>query len=129
MEAKEKFEMEFILKTSSKVLDNMISTPSGLSEWFADNVNIKDDIFTFIWGGSEEEARLINKKTNSKVRWQWIEDEEDGIDSYFEMKYELDPMTKSVILTITDFAESDEIDESKQLWESQIDKLKRTLGA
>ena len=126
---KEKFELEYLLKTSVKVLDNMISTPSGLSEWFADDVNIKDDIYTFIWDSSEEEARLLTKKSNSKVKWKWLEDEEDEIDSYFELRYEVDPMTKAVILSITDFAESDEVDESKRLWDQQISELKRVLGA
>ena len=126
---KQKYEQEYLLKTSIKVLDNMVATPSGLSEWFADDVNIKDDVFTFIWDGSEEEARLISKKNNAKVRWQWIEDEEDDIDSYFELRYEVDPMTKSVILTITDFAEEDELEESQRLWEQQITNLKRVLGA
>ena len=126
---KEKFELEYLLKTSVKVLDNMISTPSGLSEWFADDVNIKDDVYTFIWDGSEEEARLLTKKTNSKVKFKWIDDEEDGIDSYFEVRYEVDPMTKAVVVTITDFAEPDEIEEAKRLWEQQITELKRVLGA
>lgn len=127
--AKEKYELEYLLKTSVKVLDNMISTPSGLSEWFADDVNIKDDVYTFFWDGSEEDARLISKKNNSKVKWQWTEDEEDGIESYFELRYEVDPMTKSVILTITDFAEEDEMEEAQRLWEQQISDLKRVLGA
>jgi hypothetical protein len=129
MEEREKYEMDFLLKTSIKSLDNMVSTPSGLSEWFADDVNIKDDIYTFIWDGSEEEARLISKKNNSKVRWQWIEDEEEGLDTYFELRYEIDPMTKSVILTLTSFAEPDEVEESRFLWEGQINQLKRKLGA
>lgn len=129
MTDKQKFELEFLLRTSSKVLDNMVSTPSGLSEWFADDVNIKDDVYTFIWDGSEEEARLLTKKSNSKVKWRWIEDEEDDSDAYFEIRYEVDPMTKSVILTVTDFAEEDEIEEAKRLWDNQINSLKRTLGA
>jgi hypothetical protein len=126
---KEKIELEYLLKTSIKVLDNMLSTPSGLSEWFAEDVNIKDDVYTFIWDGSEEEARLVTKKTNAKVKWRWIEDEEDGSDSYFELRYEVDPMTKAVILSITDFAEADELDEATRLWDQQISELKRVLGA
>lgn len=127
MADKEKFELEYLLKTSPKVLDNMISTPGGLSEWFADDVNVKDDIYTFIWDGSEEEARLITKKNGSKVKWKWIEDDE--IDSYFEFRYEVDPMTKAVVLTITDYAEPSEMDEIKRLWDNQIGELKRLLGA
>jgi hypothetical protein len=123
------FELEFLLKTSPKVLENMLSTPSGLSEWFADDVNIKGDIFTFFWDGSQEEARILTKKLNGKVKFQWLSDEEDGNDAYFEIRYEVDPMTKAVILKIIDFAEPDEIEEVQQLWEQQVSDLKRVLGA
>jgi len=126
---KEKFELEYLLKTSPKVLNNMLSTPSGLSEWFADDVNIKDEIYTFIWDGSEEEARLISLRPNAKVRWQWMEDEEEGLETYFEFRFDIDPMTKVVILIVTDFAEPDEMEETKALWEQQINELKRVLGA
>ena len=107
----------------------MVATPSGLSEWFADDVNIKDDVFTFFWDGSEEEARRLSRKNGAKIRWQWLEDEEEGEDSYFELFYEVDPMTKSVILTITDFAEPDEMEEAKRLWDSQINNLRNVIGA
>lgn len=126
---KERFELEYLLKTSIKVLDNMVSTPSGLSEWFADDVNIKDDVYTFLWDGAEEEARLLTKKTNTKVKFRWIEDEEDDSEAYFELRYEVDPMTKAVIVSITDFAEPDELDESSRFWDQQIGELKRILGA
>jgi uncharacterized protein YndB with AHSA1/START domain len=126
---KEKFELEYLLKTSIKVLDNMVSTPSGLSEWFADDVNIKDDVYTFLWDGAEEEARLLTKKANAKVKFRWIEDEEDDSEAYFELRYEVDPMTKAVIVSITDFAEPDELDENSRFWDQQIGELKRILGA
>ena len=125
----EKYEMEFLLRTSLKSLDTMISTPSGLSEWFADDVNIKDDVYSFFWDGSSEDARLLSKKANARVKWRWIEAEEDGEDTFFEFRYEVDPMTKSVILHVTDFAEDDELDESQRLWEKQIGTLKQKLGA
>ena len=125
----EKYEMEFLLRTSLKSLDTMISTPSGLSEWFADDVNIKDDVYSFFWDGSSEDARLLSKKAHARVKWRWIEAEEDGEDTFFEFRYEVDPMTKSVILLVTDFAEDDELDESQRLWEKQIGTLKQKLGA
>ena len=58
-----------------------------------------------------------------------LEDEEDEIDAFFELRFEVDPMTKVVILSITDFAEDDEVDEAKRLWDQQISELKRVLGA
>lgn len=130
MSDKIKFQLEFLLKTSTKVLDNMIMTPSGLSEWFADDVNINDDIYTFFWDGSEEEARLISKNNGVKARWRWLEIEDEEDDAFFEINYKKDPMTKSVVLTVTDFADDEEeVEESKLLWTKQINNLKRTIGA
>lgn len=129
MTEKVKFELEYLLKTSPKVLENMLCTPSGLSEWFADDVNIKDDIFTFFWDGSEEKARLLSKKPNSRAKFKWLEDEDENNDYFFEMSFDIDPMTKVVVMTITDFAEEDELEESQMLWEQQVSDLKRVLGA
>ena len=72
---------------------------------------------------------MISKKPASKARFQWLSDEDDGNDCYFEMSFEVDPMTKSVIMNITDFADEDEISESQLLWEQQVGDLKRVLGA
>jgi len=129
MTKKVKFELEYMLRTSAKVLDKALTTPDGLSEWFADNVKVNDGVFTFFWDGSEEMARLIAKKNGEGIKWQWINDEEDGADTFFEMKYAIDQMTKAVILTVSDFAEQDEMDEVKRLWDSQIITLKRYIGA
>lgn len=129
MSEKVKFEQEYLLKTSPKVLNNMIITPSGLSEWFSDDVIIKDDIYTFYWNGSEEQARLLSKKANSHLKLRWLEDEEDGHDTYLELKFSVDPMTKSVVLNLTGFADEDELEEVQLYWESTIGELKRVLGA
>ena len=129
MTKKEQFELEYVLKTSPRVLDKLLSTPDGLSEWFADDVIVKDDMYTFHWDGSEEQARLIAKKTGEYIKWQWLNDEEDDLETFFEMKYTIDPMTKVVILTVSDFAERTEKDEIVRLWESQISDLRRVIGA
>jgi uncharacterized protein YndB with AHSA1/START domain len=129
MTNKEQFELEYVLRTSPKVLDKLLSTPDGLSEWFADDVIVKDDMYTFHWDGSEEQARLISKKAGEYIKWQWLNDEEDDLETFFEMKYTIDPMTKVVILTVSDFAEKTEKDEIVRLWESQISDLRRVIGA
>jgi hypothetical protein len=102
---------------------------SGLSEWFAEDVNIKGDVYTFFWDGSEEQARLTSGKNTTKIRFQWLRDEEDGNACHFEMAYNVDPMTKSVVFTVSDYAEEEEVEESKLLWDQQVSELKRVLGA
>jgi uncharacterized protein YndB with AHSA1/START domain len=130
MSDKKKVELEYVLKASPKVLFNLVSTPSGLSEWFADNVNVgQDDIYTFFWDGSGEEARLLSLRNGECVKWRWLYDEKEDENTYFEFRISTDPMTKSTVFNVTDFAESDEVDETISLWETQISELRRILGA
>lgn len=126
---KEKFELEYLLKTSPRVLENMIGSPTGLSEWFADDVNANDDIYSFVWDGSVEEARLITHKMNTKIKFKWLADEEEGLDTYFEINYQVDSMTSMVALRIVDFATAEDKEGAIMLWDQQINDLKRLLGA
>lgn len=129
MDDKIKFEIEFPIHASPQLLYQYISTPSGLSEWFSDNVNLRGDLFTFIWDGSEEQAKLLNKKSGERVKFRWLEDEEDDQSYYFEVRIQVDEITKDVSLMVTDFAEEDEVDEAKMLWTNQISSLKQVLGS
>lgn len=124
-----KFELEFPLRASPKMLFPFLSTPSGLSEWFCNDVNSRSEIFTFFWDGSEEQARLVKKRQDRLVRFRWIADEEDGLETYFEFRIEVDDLTNDTSIIVTDFADEDEMDETKQLWESQIHELQHIIGA
>jgi len=129
MDDKQKYEMEFVIQASPALIYTYISTPSGLSEWFADNVNSRGELFTFIWDGSEEQAKLLSKKSSERVKFRWLEDDEDGASFYFEIRIQVDEITKDVSLIVTDFAEDDEIEEGKMLWTNQIASLKQVLGS
>ena len=126
---KEKFELEFPLRASPKMLFPFLSTPSGMSEWFCDDVNSRSELFTFFWDGSEEQARLLKKQQDRLVRFRWISDEEDGLDTYFVFRIELDALTNDTSIIVTDFADSDDIEEAKLLWDSQIHELQHLIGA
>ncbi|PKQ65506.1 hypothetical protein BZG02_00430 [Labilibaculum filiforme] len=122
----QQFELEYVLQASQKVIYDRLSSASGLSEWFADDVNQKGKIFTFIWEGSEQQAELLLKKDNRLVRFHWLDSDDD--DSFFEFKIEIDALTNDLSLIITDYAEEDEVDEGIELWDSQISELKQVLG-
>lgn len=126
--SKQKFEMEFPLRSSNKVLYNSLSTPDGLSEWFADDVNIKNGVFIFKWDGSEERAKLIAKKPYESVKFQWERDDEAD-NTTFEFNIKTDSITNEVALIVTDFANEEDMEESKFLWNNQIGTLKQKLGA
>ncbi len=123
---KVRIDLEYIIKTSPTILFNCLSTPSGLSEWFSDDVNIKDDRYTFFWDGSEETAILKTVRKSESVKFQWEDDE--GEDYFFEMTIRIDDLTKDVALLVTDFADEGEEDEIQLMWDNNIDKLKKAIG-
>jgi len=126
MSNKVKVELEFPIHASPGFLYQYLSTPDSLGEWFADNVNSRGKMFTFMWNGSEEVAERLSQKNDEFIKFKWVEDEDE--DTYFEFKIQVDALTKDVSLLVTDFAEEDEVDELKMFWENQINDLKHTIG-
>ena len=121
-----KIELEYIFSSSVKVLYSRISTPAGLSEWFADDVFQKGEKFVFVWGRTEHPATLLEAKPNSRVRFAWDDVDEE---EYFGFDIHVDPLTEDVALIITDFVDEDEESDSVELWDKQMDVLHRNLGA
>lgn len=126
MPVKKKYELEYTLNSSPRVLYNRLSTPGGLSEWFADDVNLRGSVFTFIWEQTEQQAEVVQRKDNKYIRFHWLGDDDD--DSYFEFRLTQDELTGDVSLLITDFAEEDEKDDAIDLWDTQIAELKHVIG-
>ena len=127
MPGKQKYELEYVINASPKVLFSRLSTPGGLSEWFADDVNIEGSVLTFMWEKSVQKAELLCQKENRVVRYRWLDDPDPK--SYFEFRITQDPLTGDVSLAITDFAEENEIEDAKGLWNKQISQLFSQLGS
>ena len=122
-----KYELEYTLNCSPKVLFTRLSTPEGLAEWFADDVSVEGDIFTFTWSKSESKARLTAIKENKFVRFEWL-DRSDEESNYFEFRINIEELSGSLALIITDFADPEEKEDAVYLWDTQITDLKRVLG-
>lgn len=121
-----KYKMEFDMKsTPVAILWDYISTENGLKQWFADNVKIKDKEYSFIWKGYSQEAKVVGMRKGLAIKLQWLD---SSSRTYFEMRILTSEMTDNTVLQITDFSEEDEIEESQDLWRSQIDTLRRVIG-
>jgi uncharacterized protein YndB with AHSA1/START domain len=129
MSNKIKVEMEFPIHASPSMIFQYLTTPSGLSGWFADDVNSRGQIFTFIWDGEEEKAKIASKKDNERVKYKWLDEDDKETGTYFEFKIVVDELTKDVSLLVTDFCDEDEEEEIRMLWENQIGELKHIIGA
>jgi uncharacterized protein YndB with AHSA1/START domain len=122
---KKKYELEYAINSSPKVLFNRLSTPGGLAEWFADDVNLQGSVYTFYWDKAEQQAEVVQKKDNKYIRFHWLNEEDE---CYFEFRLAQDELTGDVSLLITDFADDDEKDDAIDLWDTQIAELKHVIG-
>ena len=120
-----KFDLEFIFRASPTILYKFITTPSCLIRWFCDEVDIQEDIYTFVWSGAEEVAEMIDDIEDERVRFHW-DDADDN--EYLEFRFSRSPVTGETIFEITDFSDDDEVEDQKQLWESQIKVLRQETG-
>jgi uncharacterized protein YndB with AHSA1/START domain len=125
MRERKKFTLEYPVNASPEFLYSYISTASGLATWFADDVNVDGDIYTFIWEGSEERAKLLSKRMNKYVKFQWID---RGENEFFSFEIDQDELTGDVALVITDFEYPDEIKGTTMIYDVSIDKLRGTIG-
>jgi hypothetical protein len=125
---KQKFSQEYNLRTTISIVHmwQYFHTEDGLSTWFADKVTIRNGIYEFFWDKTSQQAKLIQNTQHFSVRFHWLDDEEET--SYFQFKLERDDITNVVTLTITDFAYPDEKEDAIYLWNTQLEKLRRTIG-
>ena len=122
-----KYELEYTIHTSTPILFDFLTTPPGLSEWFCDDVDIRNGIYSFKWDEVPQNARLVKMIEESVVRYQWLEKKDN---TYFEFRIERDDLTNDISLIVADFADTPEDRHSSTLlWNSQIDKLLSVLGS
>lgn len=123
---KEKYHIEYLFgKISTNSLWQKLSTPFGLSEWFADDVTKDDDLLTFYWNGTTHRAYIVFRRETS-VRFRW---EDAPTTTFFEFDVKFNDLMGATSLKVTDFAEPDEKEDAIMLWNTQIDELRRIIGA
>ncbi|MGN0047511.1 MAG: START-like domain-containing protein [Bacteroides sp.] len=125
---RKKIHLEYLLNATSKsILWSAISTPTGLEGWFADRVQSDEKRVAFFWGKTEKrEAEIVAMRAYSFIRFHWLDDENER--DYFELKMSNSELTNDYVLEITDFADADEVTDLEELWESQVETLRRTCG-
>ncbi|HJD95798.1 MAG TPA: hypothetical protein K8W07_12690 [Bacteroides togonis] len=125
---KQKIHLQYPLNATSKtILWNAISTPSGLEGWFADGVQSDNKTVTFFWGKTEtRSAEIIAVRAYSFIRFRWT-DLKNSRD-YFEFRMSNSELTNDFTLEIIDFAAENEVDDMRELWDSQVETLRRVCG-
>lgn len=126
MSKRAKYKIEIEVKSSPNILFNYLITPSGLAEWFCDDVDVRSGSYHFKWDESTQSATLIKQINNKLVKFRWDDGPED---EYFELEIVVDDLTGDVALNITDFCDQGDENSSAQLWETQVQQLKMAIGS
>ncbi len=129
--SKKLFTNDFEVHASIKMLYPYLQTPSGLSEWFADNVTINPEkVFTFVWDNEEHKAVMTSHRVNHFVKFEYMpetkEDEKDP--SYLELRLEVNELTQTTFLKVTDYSDFDDLNELNDLWEGLVENLRGVVG-
>ena len=121
-----KFTSEFIFRASPSIVYQFLTDPACLTRWFCDEVDINDSTYTFVWSGSPEVAELIEDSEGDVVRFAW--EDADDEDEYLEFNITKSPVTGETIVYVTDFADDDEVNDQKALWETQLTRMRAEMG-
>src|SRR5690606_30512189 len=125
MADKIKFQLEYIINSSPRILFPYLQEPNELAQWFADDVNYKDTVYTFIWDDEPHRAKIVASKENKSVRFKWLDD----APYYFDLEIDQDELTNDVALKITDFAKEEDLENRKLIWKNSIVYLQSVIGA
>src|SRR5262245_11150297 len=125
MSKKVLYELEFPVRCSPGILYEFLSTPAGLQEWFADKGDFRDNVFSFSWNGTSEEAEILEQEEDEFIRLHCVNSPKE---EYFEFRIQISEVTNMTILVVKDFAEKKEITDQSQLWDSQVKDLFHRIG-
>ncbi len=129
--SRHKYMGEFELKASPKMIFSYLVNPAGLAQWFADNVSTDDyRTFNFIWDNSPHYARIASMRTNKYVKFEFLsDDQKEKMDPpYIEFKLDMNELTQSSFLKVTDYSDMDDEDDLKELWTHMVASLRETVG-
>ncbi len=126
MAKKQLFTLEYPVRCSPAILYEFLSTPAGLQEWFADTVDQRDNVFSFIWEGSTEKAEVVGKEQDKFIRFRWLQSPKE---EYWEFRIDSSEVANQTILVVNDFGEKSEIKDQSRLWDSQFKDLFHRLGS
>ena len=126
---KYKYSAEFEIRASPKMIYPYLSTPSGLQEWFADEVTTASDkVYHIFWDGIDHPAKVTARRTNNHIKYQFISENGTNNNSYLEFKVSHNDLTQTSFLKIIDYSEMDDEDDLQELWVQLIDQLREVTG-
>ncbi|MCE1199865.1 MAG: SRPBCC domain-containing protein [Marinilabiliales bacterium] len=121
-----KVELEYQIRSSASVLFSRLSSPSGLAEWFSDNVRVDGNKYTFLWGKSAQTAEMVTMRPSDLVKFRWLDSDEP---SEFEFRIVMGEIIEDLSLIVIDQVEEEEEEDVIKLWDASINRLRKAIGS
>ena len=131
---KNKFVADFQINTSRKIIYPYLSTASGLSQWFADDVTINEDkVYNFFYDGEDHFARAVIMRNNHNVKFEFFDPQADEAlvaadRSFIEFKLDENELTQTFFLRVIDYSDAYDDEEQESIWDSLIGTLREIIG-
>lgn len=125
------FEFEYEIKASPKVLYPYLSTASGLQQWFADKVTVKNaEQFIFFWDDENHRAQLVQNKINKSVKFEFNRPDAAAHSAQIELVLDVSELSNTTYLKVYDSASTFKSPaDATELWDYLTDKLKEIVGS
>ncbi len=131
IQTKTRFELEYSINASAKILFPYLATASGLSQWFCDDVRYEDGQYlNFIWDRADHYAELASQRLNKAVRFVFLDDHRQPVADPDVLEFTLtaSQITDELFLRVTDYSAADTADEKRELWEGLVETLREQVG-
>ena len=129
--AKRRFEMEYSINASPKLLFPYIASASGLAQWFCDDVRLDPDHrFNMVWDKQNHYAEIVAQRPGRSVRYMFLDEKKQPASdaSYLDFTLEYSRITDEVFLRVTDYSDHSDEQEQLELWEGLVSKLREQVG-
>jgi len=126
-----KFSAEYEMKASPRMLFSYVTTPAGLAQWFADDVSLDGGkVFNFTWDNRPHYAKITAQRLNRYVKFEFLNDNQEETENpnFIEFKLDQNELTQSSFLKVTDYSETDDLEDLQELWTNLIASLRETVG-
>lgn len=123
---RELVELEFFFRASLPMVFEYVSSEEGLIRWFCDEIIVRDEIYEFYWNNSSERAKVVEFDDENKIVFRW--EDADDPEEYLKFEVYKSPVTNETILKVSEFCDTDEVEDTIELWESQVSELIKLLG-
>jgi len=121
---KKHFTQEFEINARAHEIYELISTPDGLSQWFADKITLNENgRYVFTWGKTSYSAEMIDYRKNVHIRYKWEGEKEQFLD----FRISVSPVSGTLFLRVIDSMDTDDPHEQAVMWNSAIQTLKNLV--